>query len=128
MPKQSSKKKNPKKLPKMLLAYLLAITELDNTAEAKDWMASMPYSVRDTLGVKRDMILHPNNVMTSLRNNSENTNNSPSLHRLHETRTLTQANLNRLRQNEQNTSTRQSKKRTKQQTKSKSKRRKPGKH
>ena len=117
-----------KKKSKMLLLSMLATANLADDAEARDWVGKMPYSVRGAFGIKREVMIHPNNVMTSLRNNSENTNNSPSLHRLHETRTLTQANLNRLRQNEQNTSTRQSKKRTKQQTKSKSKRRKPGKH
>ena len=117
MPKQSSKKKS-----KMSVALAVAAAvAVANDTEARDWMASMPYSVRKTLGVKREMMTHPNNVMKSLRNNSETSNNLPSLHRL-QGRTLTQANLNRLRKNERNTSTRKSQKKTKSQYKSKSKR------
>jgi hypothetical protein len=110
-----------KKKSKMLLLSMLATANLADDAEARDWVGKMPYSVRGAFGIKREVMIHPNNVMKSLRKNSETSNNLPSLHRL-QGRTLTQANLNRLKKNEQHTLTRTSQKKTKSQYKSKRKR------
>lgn len=105
---------------KLILAAAAAALATPKTAEA-DLVDYIPYKLRNIAGIKRETSLYYN--MKTLRNNSKNQNNLPSLHRL-QGRTLTQFNLNRLRKNEQNTSRRQSQKKTKRKYKSKRKKNK----
>jgi hypothetical protein len=101
MPKKSSKSKMSQQQSKMLLLSMLATANLVDDVDAWKWADSVPYSVSNFLGIKRELMIHPNNVMKSLRN----TPDDPSLHRL-QGRTLTQSNINSLSKNGRNASVR----------------------
>jgi hypothetical protein len=111
-----------KKKSKMLLLSMLATANLADDAEARDWVGKMPYSVRGAFGIKREVMIHPNNVMYSLQPNS---GPPPSFgsHTKTESppkgRPLTKSNINRLTKQGRNTQMRKSHKKTGKQSKRK---------